>query len=394
MLKAFVSFGASMGVAASAFSAGAWEVVLLEPFGAGSSKCTGASNGVQCGYANFTGQGTALIWNGDRTDYVDIGAGQTTWVSSSANGISGDHVVLSATVGMGRGYKYSISTGTLTDLTPGAFLSVAMVGCDADSDTQVGGGQAMMGQMLLWHGTSKSYVNLTPPGWVSAAAAGCVGNMQVGNGFPGFMGMGRPFITFGTAEGFVDLNPAGATSSGVAGCDASHQVGSVLWPTSMMSHACMWSGSADSVVDLHPPTAQSSAAKACAGNTQVGAYQAAWGYACAWHGTAESFEDLHQPLLDQLGPQFIQSEAVGVDPVTGEIVGNAYTTDGMFMIPHAVLWRPVTVCSADLDGNHVVDSADLAFLLSLWGSPLADITGDGNTDAADLAVLLTAWGAC
>jgi hypothetical protein len=47
--------------------------------------------------------------------------------------------------------------------------------------------------------------------------------------------------------------------------------------------------------------------------------------------------------------------------------------------------------SADLDGDGVVNAADLAILLGAWGTAGADLDGDGTTDAADLAILLGAW---
>jgi ligand-binding sensor domain-containing protein len=51
----------------------------------------------------------------------------------------------------------------------------------------------------------------------------------------------------------------------------------------------------------------------------------------------------------------------------------------------------------DIDGNGVVDAADLAILLGGWGpcgrgACPSDLDGDGDTDAADLALLLGAWG--
>ena len=51
-------------------------------------------------------------------------------------------------------------------------------------------------------------------------------------------------------------------------------------------------------------------------------------------------------------------------------------------------------CASDLDGNGETGSADLAMLLSAWGTPAADLTGDGVTDSADIAALLSSWGAC
>ncbi len=50
------------------------------------------------------------------------------------------------------------------------------------------------------------------------------------------------------------------------------------------------------------------------------------------------------------------------------------------------------VNGADLSGDGVVDSVDLAILLAAWGTPGGDLSGDGNTDATDIAVLLAAWG--
>ena len=53
-------------------------------------------------------------------------------------------------------------------------------------------------------------------------------------------------------------------------------------------------------------------------------------------------------------------------------------------------------CPADLDGNGIVDGADLSVLLANWastGGP-ADITGDGLVDGSDLSTLLGYWGAC
>ena len=52
-----------------------------------------------------------------------------------------------------------------------------------------------------------------------------------------------------------------------------------------------------------------------------------------------------------------------------------------------------TANPADLDGNGVVNGADLATLLSNWGtSGTGDINGDGAVTGADLGILLSAWG--
>jgi hypothetical protein len=46
---------------------------------------------------------------------------------------------------------------------------------------------------------------------------------------------------------------------------------------------------------------------------------------------------------------------------------------------------------ADLNGDGVVNGADLGMLLAAWGTPAGDLNGDGTTDGADLGVLLAAW---
>ncbi|MSR70152.1 MAG: hypothetical protein EXS17_07395 [Phycisphaerales bacterium] len=51
-------------------------------------------------------------------------------------------------------------------------------------------------------------------------------------------------------------------------------------------------------------------------------------------------------------------------------------------------------CPGDYDGNGFRNGADLATLLSAWGSPAGDITGDGQTNGSDLATLLSGWGVC
>jgi hypothetical protein len=45
----------------------------------------------------------------------------------------------------------------------------------------------------------------------------------------------------------------------------------------------------------------------------------------------------------------------------------------------------------DLNGDGIVDGADLGILLAAWGTPAADLNGDGTTDGADLGVLLSNW---
>jgi len=52
-------------------------------------------------------------------------------------------------------------------------------------------------------------------------------------------------------------------------------------------------------------------------------------------------------------------------------------------------------CAADLNGDSVVNGADLGILLENWGgSGVGDLNGDGIVNGADLGILLENWGAC
>ena len=57
-----------------------------------------------------------------------------------------------------------------------------------------------------------------------------------------------------------------------------------------------------------------------------------------------------------------------------------------------VVFAPPAPLLGDLNGDDVVDAADLAILLGAWGgSGAADLDASGTVDAADLALLLGAW---
>jgi hypothetical protein len=54
-----------------------------------------------------------------------------------------------------------------------------------------------------------------------------------------------------------------------------------------------------------------------------------------------------------------------------------------------------TPCPADLNGDHVVNGADIGLLLGNWGNAgIGDINNDGIVNGADIGALLGAWGAC
>ena len=54
-----------------------------------------------------------------------------------------------------------------------------------------------------------------------------------------------------------------------------------------------------------------------------------------------------------------------------------------------------TPCPADLNGDGLVNGADLGLVLSAWDiGPGGDLDGDGTTGGSDLGILLSAWGTC
>lgn len=103
--------------------------------------------------------------------------------------------------------------------------------------------------------------------------------------------------------------------------------------------------------------------------------------------------------------QFTQ---LGGTAVTGSGVGSALNAKGQLVIRAGDTVNQIYTiakidlgpapCPADLTGDRVVNGADIAALLGVWGpcsgSCPADLTGDGAVTGADLAVLLAAWGNC
>ncbi len=79
--------------------------------------------------------------------------------------------------------------------------------------------------------------------------------------------------------------------------------------------------------------------------------------------------------------------------VSGEV--SIFFNDGVLELP--VSFSCFVLCPADLNGDGVVNAADLALLLGAWGlnpgNP-ADLNDDGAVNAADLALLLGSWGPC
>jgi len=96
----------------------------------------------------------------------------------------------------------------------------------------------------------------------------------------------------------------------------------------------------------------------------------------------------------------LPSGAMAMQAVTDEttvsvMVGGTFAS-GPSGTSHLAEWRAcLQVCEADLNEDGGVNSADLALLLSTWGSAsAADLNADGIVNSSDLGILLGNWGSC
>jgi hypothetical protein len=116
-----------------------------------------------------------------------------------------------------------------------------------------------------------------------------------------------------------------------------------------------------------------------------------WAWSIDATGTALPAWSLTAPTAGT-GDAF--GHAIALD--SAALAVGAYATDGAAPNQGALHLYAIAPapCTGDLDGNGVVDSADLGALLSAWGTPAADLDGNGIVDSADLGALLSAWGMC
>ena len=83
------------------------------------------------------------------------------------------------------------------------------------------------------------------------------------------------------------------------------------------------------------------------------------------------------------------------DPVT------VYVAPGFVVVERGIVAKVnvtlgATSCSGDINGDGMVDGADLGLLLGAWDEKGgdADLNKDGIVNGADLGILLGGWGPC
>lgn len=158
------------------------------------------------------------------------------------------------------------------------------------------------------------------------------------------------------------------------------------------ARAVAWPVDSTTPIDLHPAGATLSRASLTAGGLVIGTVTDAEGSTLGWWRLADrSFHPLDGLDLD--GYTGIEVSDLEVD-VDGRftLVGSAMATAAGRR--EAIRWHSAASRPADLNGDGLVDAADLALVLAGWGGDgPTDLNGDGTTDSIDIGLILADWGA-
>lgn len=374
----------------------------LNPAGATSSDSFAMTATQQVGSATFGNATHAGLWSGTAASWVDLNPAGAT--SSMVAGVGGAQQVGAATYSNGtHAGRWNGTAASWVDLNPaGATGSLAYAIVPGAPGRQVG--SATFGSAThagLWNGTAASWVDLHPSGATSSVAKFITGTQQVGSAT--FGSATHAGLWSGTAVSWVDLNPAGATGSQVNGISSGgpgQQVGQATLGSA--THAGFWSGTAASWVDLNPAGAVESAAFAISGNIQVGyaklsggAYQAG-----SWSGTAASWQPFPYPPDDITWSQWYPAQGKSVWTDGGRLFVAGYVSRWQYVstVHHdnAVLWwQPYCTLPGDMNLDGLRDGADIqAFLNCRLGASVncscADQDGNGIVNSADVAALVSA----
>lgn len=137
------------------------------------------------------------------------------------------------------------------------------------------------------------------------------------------------------------------------------------------------------------------------GNTVVGFYRPFPGPATFGEGFIWTTAGGMEKLTDYVIAQGVALPAGTILALPLDISADGKTICGVSRIGLAATGFVVTLpgscgCPADLNGDGMVDGADLGLLIAAWDatSGAADINGDGVVDGADLGLLIAAWGPC
>ena len=85
-----------------------------------------------------------------------------------------------------------------------------------------------------------------------------------------------------------------------------------------------------------------------------------------------------------------------------DLCKNNFTPEQILRMRYALVhYRPLlysidTDCPGDINGDGIVNAADLGIVIGTWGTPdgQGDVNGDGIVNAADLGLVIGLWGNC
>lgn len=327
-MLAVTALGLAFGAAQAQYKAR-----LINPIGATSSRAWAAYNGRQFGSAGSYPPRMACLWSG--TSQSALPMTPTGWSVSFGFGIGGNQQVGAAN-SVGTGYAYHAlmwlgSADNFVDLHPANYSTSAAYGSDGFQQT----GQATTFDSIIhavaWNGSAASVVDLHPAGYDESHSYNVWAGRQAGYAVTG--GASHAMVWSSSAASAVDLNGALSFSQAQA-LDATRQAGFGAGAlTGGATHALAWYGSASSVVDLNPAGYSESYAYGAGKGVIVGYGRNASlkVHALVWRGPNLAPLDLH-PLLPA---GYSASYAYGVDPITGDVVGEAINSLGRYV---AFIW--------------------------------------------------------
>jgi hypothetical protein len=112
---------------------------------------------------------------------------------------------------------------------------------------------------------------------------------------------------------------------------------------------------------------------------------------------AQGIFDLSWNTIDGGGHTFSTGGGFSLGGTMGQADAGPALTGGSFAVTGGfwVAAASAVTCFGDLNGDGVVNGADLGLLLGNWaGIGVGDLNDDGIVDGADLGLLLGAWGIC
>lgn len=245
--------------------------------------------------------GTCVITPPAMAQWKAIRLHSSAFSGSVAGAVWGDWQGGTAGIGQSKPILWHSSSKEWINLAPGPGLGGGIFGMH--ENRQVG---YVNGHASLWSGTPESRVDLHPSWAEGSFAYGVWGDEQVGYTYVGSgNNSGRAALWRGSAASYVNLHPGGTAVSSVAtAVAAGQQGGRIEFPYpggGTIPHAALWSGTPGSFVDMNPPGATSSGITSMWPGQQVGnaGFPGIGGLAGYWSGTPESFVSLQPPNVTQ-----------------------------------------------------------------------------------------------